>query len=54
MLQTAPEGSAAGKVMRMVFEDIRNDHISWRWERSEGGGWTPLLLIEYRRSGLGK
>jgi len=52
VLQTDPAGSAAGRLMRMVFEEIRNDHISWRWERSEGGGWTPLLLIEYRRSGV--
>jgi hypothetical protein len=52
VLQTDPAGS--GRVMRMVFHDIREDHISWRWERSDGGTWTPLLLIEYRRSGSPK
>jgi hypothetical protein len=41
----------AGKTMRMIFHDIRPDHISWRWEGTRDGGktWTPQLLIEYRR-----
>jgi len=41
----------AGKIMRMVFHDIRSDRMSWRWEGSRDGGktWTPQLLIDYRR-----
>jgi hypothetical protein len=40
-----------GRTMRMVFHDIRPDHISWRWEgtRDDGKTWQPQLLIEYRR-----
>src|SRR5882724_8989290 len=51
-----PVGAAAGRTLRMVFHEIRPDHISWRWERAEAGGatWTPLLLIEYRRSGTAR
>jgi hypothetical protein len=42
---------SAGKTMRMIFHDIRPDHISWRWEGTRDGGktWTPQMLIEYRR-----
>jgi len=56
ILQTDPVGAAAGRTLRMVFHNIRPDHISWRWERAEAGGatWTPLLLIEYRRSGAAR
>jgi hypothetical protein len=54
VLQTDAQGSAAGKTMRMVFHDVRPDHISWRWERSDGAAWTPMLLIEYRRAADGR
>ena len=41
----------AGKTMRMVFHEIREDHLLWRWEGTRDGGktWTPQLRIEYRR-----
>jgi len=41
----------AGKTMRMVFHEIREDHLLWRWEgtRDSGKTWTPQLRIEYRR-----
>ena len=56
ILQTEPVGATAGRTLRMVFHEIRPDHISWRWERADSGGatWTPLLMIEYRRSGTGR
>ena len=42
-----------GKVMRMVFGEIRPDHITWRWERSVDGQktWRPMMIIEYARIG---
>jgi hypothetical protein len=36
---------------RMVFSNVREDAFDWRWERSDdGGAWTPLWSIAYRRS----
>lgn len=37
--------------MRMVFSEIRQDHIYWTWERTEdaGGAWTPMMTIRYTR-----
>ena len=54
VLESEAVGSATARTMRMVFEDIREDHISWRWERDDGATWTPLLLIEYRRARAAK
>jgi Protein of unknown function (DUF1579) len=37
--------------MRMVFSEIRPDHLYWTWERTEdgGGAWTPMMTIQYTR-----
>lgn len=38
-------------LLRMVWDDIRSDGLTWRWERSlDGGrGWETLWRLEYRR-----
>jgi hypothetical protein len=37
---------------RMVFSDIGPEGLTWRWERSRGGGrtWEVLWRIDYRRA----
>jgi hypothetical protein len=38
-------------LQRMVWYDIRNDSLSWNWERSEdeGKSWKTVWRIEYKR-----
>jgi hypothetical protein len=39
-------------VQRMVFEDIRQESFTWRWQSSAdaGASWTDSWLIYYRRA----
>ncbi len=42
-----------GPHQRMVFEDIRPDALTWRWQSSPDGGatWTDAWVLRYRRRG---
>jgi hypothetical protein len=35
--------------MRMVFLDVKPDSLRWEWQRQEGTGWKPMMVIDYRR-----
>ena len=50
-----PEGEPR-PLKRMVFFDIAEDRLTWRWEGSvdDGCTWRPLWLIHYRRSRHGR
>jgi hypothetical protein len=36
---------------RMIFQDVKKDSLTWRWQRSDDGGatWTTQWEIAYRR-----
>lgn len=36
--------------LRMVFENITHDSLTWRWQRSsDGAAWSDAWVIQYRR-----
>jgi hypothetical protein len=49
VLQTVRMGREP-KMTRMVFENIKPDSLTWRWQASdEGDVWTDSWVIEYQR-----
>jgi hypothetical protein len=49
VLQTIRMGREP-KMTRMVFENIKRDSFTWRWQSSEDGGvWTDTWVIQYAR-----
>lgn len=43
--------NAEGVRQRMVWLNVTADGFRWEWQRSEGGEWTVMWPLDYRRVG---
>ncbi|MGZ8285701.1 MAG: DUF1579 family protein [Allosphingosinicella sp.] len=49
-LKTVEPRGAAGKHYRMIWQDVKPDSLTWRWQQlQDDGGYTDSWVIDYKR-----
>jgi hypothetical protein len=37
------------RLLRMIWEDVTADRLTWRWQRQDAQGWVDQWVLRYRR-----
>jgi len=53
LVNIEPRGPA-GATLRMIWEDVTKDGLTWRWQaRADDGSWSDRWVLRYRRKAAG-